>query len=108
MTFKTGSKHLEQIIEKFQPPAWEEAKQRYRKKLEAIPCVQKGYIKIDGNSAKVVIVLAAESVEIIEQLAEIDLEINLKFRPLYFFVEYELSEDYLELDGFECFYQTCS
>ena len=100
-------KHLEQIIEKFQPPAWEEAKQRYRKKLEAIPCVQKGYIKIDCNNAKVVIVLAEESVGIIEQLAEIDLEINLKFRPLYFFVEYEPSEDYLELDGFECFYKTC-
>ena len=60
-------RHLEQIIEEFQPPAWKEVKQRYRKKLEAIPRVQKGYIKIDGNNAKVVIVLAEESVGIIEQ-----------------------------------------
>ena len=96
------------MIEEFQSPAWEEAKQRYKKKLKAIPCVQKGYIKIDDNNAKIVIVLAEESVGIIEQLAEIDREINLKFRPLYFFVEYEQSEDYLELDGFECFYKTCS
>ena len=76
-------KHLEQIIEEFQPPAWKEVKQRYTKKLESIPCVQEGYIKIDGNNARVVIVLAEESVGIIEQLAEIDWEINLKFRPLY-------------------------
>ena len=100
-------KHLEPIIEEFQHPAWAEAKQRYKKKLESIPYVQKGYIKIDGNNAKVVVVLSKESTEIIEQLAEIDREINLKFRPLYFFVEYEPSEDYFELDGFECFYKTC-
>ena len=97
-------KHLERAIEEFQPPVWEEVKHLYKEKLENIPCVQKGYIKIDGNNAKIVIVLAEESVGIIEQLAEIDLEINLKFRPLYFFVEYEPSADYLELDGFECFY----
>lgn len=101
-------KHLEQAIEDFQPPAWEEVKQHYTKKLEPIPCVQKGYIKIDGNNAKVVIVLAEESVEIIEELDEIDREINLKFHPRYFFMEYEPSEDYLELGGFECFYKAGS
>ena len=95
---------LKQIIEEIQPKAWEEVKQLYREKLEGIPYVQKGYIKIDGKDADVIIVLSEESVEIIKQLAQIDLEINLKFRPLYFFVEYESSEDYLELDDFERFY----
>ena len=97
-------KHLEQIIEEFQPPAWEEMKQRYRKKLKAMPYVQKGYIKIDGSNADVVIVLSEYSVDRIKRLAEIDLEINKKFHPLYFFVEYKLSEDYLELDDFDRFY----
>ena len=95
---------LKQVIEEIQPKAWEEVKQLYREKLEGIPYVQKGYIKIDGKDADVIIVLSKESVEIIKQLAQIDLEINLKFRPLYFFVEYESSEDYLELDDFERFY----
>ena len=95
---------LKQVIEEIQPKAWEEVKQLYREKLEGIPYVQKGYIKIDGKDADVIIVLSEESVEIIKQLAQIDLEINLKFRPLYFFVEYESSEDYLELDDFERFY----
>ena len=95
---------LKQVIEEIQPKAWEEVKQLYREKLEGIPYVQKGYIKIDGKDADVIIVLSEESVEIIKQLAQIDLEINLKFRPLYFFVEYESSEDYLELNDFERFY----
>ena len=101
-------KFLKQIIEEVEPPAWQELKELYREKLEAIPYVQAGYVKTEGNNAKVVIVLAEESVEIIEQLSEIDLEINLKFRPLYFFVEYEPSEDYFETDGFECFYKAAS
>ena len=95
---------LKQIIEEIESPAWQELKELYKEKLEEIPYVKEGYIKIEGNDADVVIVLSEESVEIIEQLAEIDLEINLQFRPLYFFVEYESSEDYLELDDFECFY----
>ncbi len=37
----------------------------------------------------------------------IDLEINKKFRPLYFHVEYERSKEYLDLNDFERFYQTC-
>lgn len=95
---------LKRIIEEVEPPAWQELKQLYRDKLEDLLYVKKGYIKIDGNNADVVIVLSEESVEIIEHLAGIDLEINLQFRPLYFFVEYESSEDYLELDDFERFY----
>lgn len=95
---------LKQIIEEIELPAWQELKQFYKKRLAELSHVQEGYIKIDGNNADVVIVLSEESVEIIEQLAGIDLEINLQFRPLYFFVEYELSEDYLELNDFERFY----
>ena len=95
---------LKQVIEEIQPKAWEEVKQLYREKLEEIPYVEEGYIKIDGNNADVVIVLAEESVEIIKQLAQIDLEINLKFRPLYFYVEYKRSTNYSELDDFERFY----
>ena len=95
---------LKRIIEKIESPAWQELKQLYGEKLEKIPYVQEGYIKIDGNNADVVIVLSEYSVDRIEQLAEIDLEINLKFRPLSFFVEYKFSEDYLALNDFECFY----
>lgn len=95
---------LKRIIEEVESPVWQELKRRYREKLEEIPYVQEGYIKIDGNNADVVIALSEESVEIIEQLAKIDLEINLQFRPLYFFVEYKSSEDYLELDDFDRFY----
>ena len=96
---------LKQVIEEIQPKAWEEVKQLYREKLEGIPYVQKGYINISApDYADVILVLSEYSVARIEQLAKIDLEINLKFRPLYFFVEYESSEDYLELDDFERFY----
>ena len=96
---------LKQVIEEIQPKAWEEVKQLYREKLEGIPYVQKGYINISApDYADVILVLSEYSVARIEQLAKIDLEINLKFRPLYFFVEYESSEDYLELDDFERFH----
>ena len=95
---------LKQIIEEIQPPAWEEVKQLYREKLAEIPYVRKGYIKINGNDGDIFIILSEESVEKIEHLAEIDLELNMKFRPLYFFVEYRRSEDYLDLDDFERFY----
>ena len=95
---------LKQIIEEIQPPAWEEVKQLYREKLEEISYVQKGYIKIDGNDGDVFIILSEESVDKIKHLAGIDLEINLKFRPLYFFVEYRRTEEYLDLDDFERFY----
>ena len=95
---------LKRIIEEVEPLAWQELKQLYKEKLEEIPYVQEGYIKIEGNDADVIIVLSEYSVDRIERLAEIDLEINLKFRPLYFFVEYKLSENYLELDDFDRFY----
>lgn len=73
--------------------------------MEETSYVQKGYIDISTpDYADVILVLSEESVEKIERLAEIDLEINLKFRPLNFSVEYESSEDYLELAGFERFY----
>ena len=97
-------KFLKQIIEEVEPPAWQELKQLYREKLEEIPYVQEGYIKIESKEADVIIVISEYSVTRIEQLAGIDLEINLKFRPLFFHVEYKLSETDLELDNFDRFY----
>ena len=96
---------LQQIIAEVRPKAWEDVKEAYHDKLKAFPFVQKGFINIsDPDFADVVIILSDESAERIEQLAEIDLQMNLKFRPLYFFVEYESSEDYLDLDNFVQFY----
>ena len=98
---------LKQIIQEVEPPAWQELKQLYREKLEKIPYVQEGYIKIEGKEADVIIVISEYSVDRIKRLARIDLEINKKFRPLYFHVEYERSKEHLDLDDFERFYQTC-
>ena len=100
-----GYAFLKQIIVEIQPDAWSEVKRLYQERLKAFPYVQKGYINIaETDYAEVIIILSEESVDRIEQLAEIDLEINLKFRPLYFFVEYESSEDYLDLKHFTRFY----
>ena len=96
---------LKQIIVETQPKAWEEIKQLYAEKLKAFPYVNKGYINISApDYADVIIILSDESADRIAQLAQIDLEINLKFRPLYFYVEYKSSEDYLGLKNFVRFY----
>jgi hypothetical protein len=97
-------KFLKQIIEEVEPPAWQELKQRYKERLEEAPYVQAGYIKINGKEADVIIVISEYSVDRIKRLARIDLEINKKFRPLFFHVEYERSKKYLELDDFDRFY----
>ena len=96
---------LKQIIVETQPKAWEEIKQLYVEKLKAYPYVDKGYINISApDYADVIIVLSDESANRIAQLAQIDLEINLKFHPLNFSVEYESSEDYLDLSDYDRFY----
>ena len=96
---------LKQIIIETPPKAWEEIKQLYAEKLKAFPYVDKGYINISSpDYADVIIVLSDESADRIEELAQIDLEINLKFRPLYFYVEYKSSEEYLDLKNFVRFY----
>lgn len=100
-------KFLKQIIQEVEPPAWQELKQLYGEKLEKVPYVQEGYIKIEDKEADVIIVISEYSVDRIKRLARIDLEINKKFRPLYFHVEYERSKEYLDLNDFERFYQTC-
>ncbi|MCE2396352.1 hypothetical protein J4G02_17595 [Candidatus Poribacteria bacterium] len=100
-------KFLKQIIQEVEPPAWQELKQLYKERLEKIPYVQEGYIKINGKDADVIIVISEYSVDRIKQLARIDLEINKKFRPLFFHVEYERSKEHLDLNDFERFYQTC-
>ena len=83
---------------------WKEVKQFYRGKLEVIPDVQKGYIKQEPEYVRAIILVSGHSVKLLEQLAKIDLEINRKFRPLCFYIEYERSLKYLELDDFERFY----
>ena len=96
---------LKRIIEEVEPAAWQELKHSYKEKLEEIPYVQEGYINISAPEyADVILVLSEYSVDRIEQLAEIDLELNLKFRPLHFFVQYESFEDRLEVRDFERFY----
>lgn len=98
---------LRQIIDETHPKAWDEIKQLYAEKLKAFPYVDKGYINISApDYADVIIILSDESADRIKQLAEIDLEINLKFRPLNFFVEYQSSEEYLDLSKFDRFYQS--
>ena len=98
---------LKQIIVETQPKAWEEIKQLYTEKLKAFPYVDSGYINISApDCADVIIILSDESADRIKQLAEIDLEINLRFRPFNFFVEYQSSEEYLDLSNFERFYQS--
>lgn len=79
-------------------------KQFYRDKLEVIPDVQKGYIKQRREFVEVIILVSGHSVELIEQLSKIDLEINQKFHPLRFYIEYKRSLKYLDLDDFERFY----
>lgn len=96
---------LRQIVVEVHPTAWDDVKELYRDRLKAFQYVHKGYINISApDYADVIIVLSEESADRIEQLAEIDLEINLKSRPLYFFVEYESSEDNLDLKNFVRFY----
>ena len=96
---------LKHIIVETQPSVWEGVKQLYHEKLKAFPFVDKGYINISApDYADVIIILSDDSSDRIQQLAEIDLEINLKHRPLYFFVQYELSEDFLELRDYVRFY----
>ena len=98
---------LKQIIVETQPKAWDEVKQLYAEKLKAFSYVDKGYINISTpDYADVIIILSDESADRIEELAQIDLEVNLKFHPLSFSVEYESSEEYLDLKNFERFYQS--
>ena len=100
---------LRQIVVEIQPELvssqlWEEVKQFYRERLEVIPDVQKGYVKQEPEYVRAIILVSGHSVKLLEQLAKIDLEINRKFRPLCFYIEYERSLKYLDLDDFERFY----
>lgn len=100
---------LKQIIVEIQPELvtserWKEIKQFYQDRLEVIPDVQKGYIKQGPEYVEVVILISGHSVKLFEQLAKIDLEINLKFAPLCFSIEYNHSPNSRFLSDFERFY----
>ena len=96
---------LTQLIVETQPKIWEEVKQLYQERLRTAPYVQQGYINISAPQyADILIILTEESVERIKQLAQIDLDLNLKFSSLCLNVEYEHSTDFLNLHDFERFY----
>ena len=100
---------LKQIIVEIQPELvpserWKGIKQFYQDRLEVIPDVQKGYIKQGPEYVEVVILISGHSVKLFEQLAKIDLEINLKFAPLCFSIEYNHSPNSRFLSDFERFY----
>ena len=96
---------LKQIIVETQPRVWEEVKQLYREKLKLFPFVEKGFINVSApDYAEVIIILSDDASDRIQQLAEIDLEINQKYRPLFLYVNYALSDDFLELNDFVRFY----
>ena len=108
---KKGTAHspehafLKQIIVETQPRVWEEVKQLYREKLKLFPFVEKGFINVSApDYAEVIIILSDDASDRIQQLAEIDLEINQKYRPLFLYVNYALSEDFLELNNFVRFH----
>ena len=92
---------LKQIIVDTQPKAWEGLKQLYAEELKAFSYVDKGYIHISApDYADVILILSEESADRITRLAGIDLEINQKFLPLNFTVEYKSSEEYVDLSDF--------
>ena len=108
---KKGTAHspehafLKHIIVETQPRVWEEVKQLYREKLKLFPFVEKGFINVSApDYADVKITISDDSAARILQLSEIDLEINQKYHPLFLYVQYALSEDFLELSDFVRFY----
>ena len=108
---KKGTAHspehafLKQIIVETQPRVWEEVKQLYREELKLFPFVEKGFINVSApDYADVKITISDDSSARILQLSEIDLEINQKYHPLFLYVQYALSEDFLELNDFVRFY----
>ena len=104
-TDNKGTIPPQQIIVETNPSVWEEVKQLYREKLKLFPFVEKGFINVSApDYAEVIIILSDDSSDRIQQLAEIDLEINLKYRPLFFFAQYGLSEEFLELRDYVRFY----
>ena len=88
-------------------PTWTELTQFYENELKKIRYIEKGYIKINNKDADIIIVISEYSIDKIKQLARLDLETNLKFRPLYFHVEYKLSENHFESNysDYDIFYQ---
>lgn len=92
---------LDQIIVETQPKAWNELKRLYAEELKAFAYVDKGYIHISSpDYADVILILSEESADRIARLAGVDLEINQKFLPLNFTVEYRSSEEYVDLSDF--------
>ena len=92
-------------MDKVQFPTWQELKDCYKERLKEIVYVEEAGIKIYNEDADVIIKISEYSIDNIKELARLDLEINLNFRPLWFHVEYKIDKDYIIPNDFEYFYR---
>ena len=90
--------------------AWCKVQRLYRRELVKHPDVKRAYIRIEhcpscgyDTEDATVLLCTPYSVEAIERLAKLDLDINLAIRPYYFDVEYK-DED-MDLTDYTCFYR---
>lgn len=92
-------------LSSFQPSpnvSWEKVKRFYQDKLEVIPPVQAAYIRIDRDYAEIIIQITEYSLNLVKQLAQIEIEVSDKYPGLRFDAEY-VTED-ITTDDFERFY----
>ena len=92
-------------LSSFQPSpnvSWEKVRRFYQDKLKAIASVQAAYIRIDGDFAEIIIQIEGHSLDLIKELARIEVQISDQFPDLYFNVEYERED--ITADNFERFY----
>ncbi len=92
-------------LSSFQPfpnVSWEKVKRFYQDKLKVIPPVQAAYIRIDRDYAEIIIQITEYSLNLVKQLAQIEIEVSDKYPGLRFDAEY-VTED-ITTDDFERFY----
>ena len=90
--------------------AWCKVQRLYRRELVKHPDVKRAYIRIErcpscgyDTEDATVMIDAPYSVDAIERLSKLDLDINLAIRPYYFDVEYK-DED-MDITDYTCFYR---
>ena len=90
--------------------AWRNVQRLYRRELIKHPDVRRAYIRIErcqscgyNTEDATVLIDVPYSVEAIERLAKLELDINLSIRPHYFDVQYK-DED-MDLTDYTCFYR---
>jgi hypothetical protein len=97
---------LEQIIQEkpVQSFSWEELTGFYREHLKKFQFVKAGYIHTDGKYAELIIRLADFSVDWIEELAQIELDVVERWPDIRFDVEY-ITETISSIDNLARFYK---